>query len=168
MNKTIANKSEATSNENDLNILKNIQASLVDIVTSAAGLTIGSSSKKAIKIANTVKALIGGVPVAKTTAEVAFIATTHDVANGKYANFLLSLKADGTVTVTKGADADTAAAAVIPSTPANEVAIGLVQIHPTGTGVFDATSTDLDDATVVPNAVYLDFVGGFRAQNFAM
>lgn len=136
--------------------LTKLQINAVDLVLSSAGLAIGSSSKKAIKIVNTIYYMIDGVLYTKASAEVAFTATTHDVANAKFAVFVLSIDSAGTVTITKSADADSLAAVVFPTVPDDEVVIGFVIINPTGTGAFDATSTDLDDGTVVPNAVYVN------------
>ncbi len=127
----------------------------------SAGLAIGTSSKKAIKIASATKILVAGNIVTVSAAEKAFTATTHDVAHAKFAIFVLSANSAGTVTVTKSDDADTLAEVVIPATPSGETAFGAVIINPTGTGAFDATSTDLDDVTVVPNAVYINFTAPF-------
>lgn len=168
MNKTIASLTNMTSHDSDRTLLGKIQRQLVDMSLTTGGVTIGSSSKKAVKIATTIYALIDGVLSAKTTAEVAFTATTHDVAAGKFAVFVLSLSTGGTVTITKSADAASLATVVIPATPAGNVVIGLVIVNPTGTGIFDATTTDLDDATVVPNAVYINVVGAFLPDNISL
>lgn len=148
--------------------LTKLQTNVVDLVLSSAALAIGSSSKKKVKIANTIYYMIDGVMYSKTTEEVAFTATTHDVANAKFAVFVLSIDAAGTVTITKSADADTLAEVVFPTVPADEVVIGFVIINPTGTGAFDATSTDLDDATVVPNAVYVNTPYPFNPNALAL
>lgn len=149
-------KTEATSNENLRVILDEFQSFAVDLLLNSGGLVIGSGSKKKVKIANTVYAMIDGVPVKKTTAEVDFTATTHDVTNAYFRFFVLSMDASGTVTITAGDEAATIGAATIPALPDEEVALGLVLINPTGTGDFDATTTDLDDVTVVPGAVYIN------------
>jgi hypothetical protein len=39
--------------------------------------------------------------------------------------------------------------------------IGFVIINPTGTGPFVGGTTALDDATVVPNAVFVNVTGAF-------
>lgn len=142
-------------------LFDSLQRRDANVILTSPGLAIGSSSKKAIKIANTVYAYMEGVLVKKTTAEVAFTATTHDVTNAKFAIFALSMDSAGTATLTKGEEASTLGGATIPAIPDNDVLLGLVIINPTGTGNFDATSTDLDDATVAPNAVYINNPCGF-------
>ncbi len=168
MGKTIAANSNMSANANDRTALGKIQTQLCDQCLASAGLVIGSSSKAKVKIANTVHAFIDGVLVKKTTAEVAFTATTHDVANAKFAAFLLTLKADGTATLRKSADADTRAAIVLPTVPDGEVVIGIVIINPTGTGIFDASTTELDDGTVVPNAEYISITGPFNPNTLSL
>lgn len=136
--------------------LTKLQINAVDLVLSSAALAIGTSSKAKVKIVNTFYYMIDGILYSKTSAEIAFTATTHDVANGKYAVFVLSIDSAGTVTMTKSADAASLDAVVFPTIPDDEVVIGFVIIHPSGTGAFDASTTELDDATVVPNAVYIN------------
>ena len=117
-------------------------------LTSGA-LAIGSSSKAKVLIASTVNYLIAGTFYAKTTAEVAFTATTHDIAADadavQEAVYLLSLAANGTCTITMGVIASGAGNAVIPATPANEVAIGYARIAvAAGATLFNASTDELD------------------------
>lgn len=116
---------------------------------SAAGLAIGTSSKAKLLIANTVIYVLAGAYKSKTTAEVAFTATTHDIAANassvQEAVFLLSLDASGTATITKGTTATGAGNAVVPATPANNVAIGHARIAvDAGATPFDASTDELD------------------------
>jgi len=154
MSKTIRT-TESTSNQNLRDVITNLQTNLCDMVLNTAGLVIGSSSKPKVKIANTIYALINGVLVKKTTAEIT-LTTANNVANGKFNVIVLSINASGTVTPTNGTAGDTIGAVVFPTVPDNEVVIGFVIINPTGTGGFVGGTTDLDDATVVPNAVYVN------------
>ena len=89
----------------------------------------------------------------KTTAEIALSGT---VTNAKFNMFVLSMQADGTVTATMGTEGATIGAVVFPTVPSSEVVIGFVIVNPTGTGNFVGGTTELDDATVVPNAVYVN------------
>lgn len=127
----------------------------------SAGLAIGSSSKAKLKIANTVVYTIAGAFYSKTTAEVAFTATTMDIAANaasvQEAVYLLSLAADGTATITKGTTAAGAGNAAIPATPASNVAIGYARIAvAAGATPFDASTDELDAAhlTVAYTNVY--------------
>lgn len=134
-------------------VLTKIQGNLTDLVLNSAGLTIGSSSKPKVKIANTTYALIDGVLAKKTTAEITLTGT---VVNATFNVWVLSMIADGTVTATAGTAGATIGAVVFPTVPASSVVIGFVIVNPTGTGNFVGGTTDLDDATVVPNAVYVN------------
>jgi hypothetical protein len=130
--------------------------------TNAAGLAIGSGSKKKILIANTVNYVIGGVFKTKTTAEIDFTATTHDItaATGSVqeACYLLSLAANGTCTVTKGTTATGAGNAVVPDCPADTVPIGYLRLAvAAGSTNFDATSDDLDAGHLTDTYVDIPF-----------
>lgn len=119
--------------------------------TSNPGLAIGSGSKKKVLIANTVQYRVAGVLASKTTAEVDFTATTHDIAPNantvQEAVYAISLAANGAPTVTKGTTATGAGNAVEPDTPAANTLIGTVRIAvAAGATPFDATSDDLDAA----------------------
>jgi hypothetical protein len=122
-------------------------------VLNSAGLTIGSSSKPKVKIANTTYALIEGVIASKTTAEIVLSGT---VTNAKFNVYVLSITSGGTVVATIGTEATTLAGVTMPALPDGSAMIGFVIVNPTGTGSFVGATTDLDDATVVPNAVYVN------------
>lgn len=116
-----------------------------------AGLAIGTSSKKAVKIVNTVEFSVNGSALKKAAAEVAFTATTMDIAAStaavREACYLLCLDASGTATLTMGDIASGAGNAVVPLTPADRCPIGYVRIAvAAGSTSFDATSDDLDAA----------------------
>jgi hypothetical protein len=91
--------------------------------------------------------------------EVAFTATTHDIADpdadGREAYYLLSVAAGSTTcTITKGTTAALGAGAV-PATPAGHLAVGYVKVAHDGTAIFDA-STDLLSATHLVDT-YVDY-----------
>jgi hypothetical protein len=130
-----------------------IQAALCDKHYGTPGLTIGSGSKKAVKLANTIFGVSNGVLQQKTTAEVAI---SGSCAHGNWNIFLVFLAAGGTLSVVQGTEAATLAAVGLPATPSNAICIGGVIVNPTGTGAFTGGTTDLDDGTVTPNALYFD------------
>lgn len=131
-------------------------------VLSNAGLAIGTSSKKKVKVVNRLDYCFDNVAASiAASTEVAFTATTHDIAADaslvKEAYYLLSVDSAGTVTVTKGATATTGAG-VLPDTPANGIAFGYVRIRvAAGSTIFDATSDDLDAAHLT--VVYVNLAG---------
>lgn len=107
-------------------------------------LAIGTSSKAKVKN-SAFAVMVDGVITAISATETAFTATTHDIADGKEAIFLVYL--DGsTITLLKGDDAD-ADEAVCPDTPAGKVKIGEVKIAASG-AIFNATTDDLDAAHI--------------------
>lgn len=147
------------SDVNLRNALAEIQGSVVDQVLNSAGLVIGSSAVTSVKIANTIYALVTGVIVKKTTAEIAIAGT---VTNAKFNVFVLSIDNAGTVTATMGTEGATIGAVVFPTIPDDNAVIGFIIVNPTGTGNFVGGTTGLADATVAPNTVYINTVGTFN------
>lgn len=135
------------------NLFDKLQRPLSSMVLNSAGLTIGSSSKPKVKIANTTYAYVEGVLVKKTTAEIVISGT---VTNAKFNVYVLSIDSAGTVTAQMGTEGATIGAVVFPTVASGSAVIGFVIVNPTGTGNFVGGTTDLDDATVVPNAVYVN------------
>lgn len=124
---------------------------IMNMALTAAGLAIGFVSKAKVKIGNTVTFLISGVFKSKTTAEVAFTATTHNIANNaasiQEAVYVVSLAADGTPKLTMGAIATGAGNAVIPACPAGEAPIGHIRVAvAAGATLFNASTDELDAA----------------------
>lgn len=127
-----------------------------------AGLAIGVGSKAKVLIANTVNYQIDGKWYQKTTAEIAFTATTHDItasaSSTRAAIYLLSINSAGTVTITKGTEAATVAACSPPATPADECPLGYVGIQiAAGVTSFDASSDLLDAGHITDTYVDLCF-----------
>jgi hypothetical protein len=142
-----------------------LQRPVSAVVLNSAGLVIGSSSKPKVKIANTTYAYIEGVIAKKTTAEIVLPATT--VTNAKFNVFVLCVDSAAAVTALAGTQATTLAGVLWPTIVDGTAVIGFVIVNPTGTGDFVAATNDLDDATIVPNAVYVNtpypFLPGMEA-----
>ncbi len=130
-----------------------LQRTASAVVLNSAGLTIGSSNKPKVKIANTTYAYVEGVLVKKTTAEIVISGT---ITNAKFNVYVLSIDSAGTVTAQMGTEASTIGGVIFPTVTEGKAIIGFVIVNPTGTGNFVGGTTDLDDATVVPNAVYVN------------
>lgn len=127
--------------------LKVLRDLMANSITTAPGLAIGVGSAAKVLIANTVAFAIDGQRYSKTTAEVAFTATTHDIAPHatlvQEACYLLTIDAAGTVTITMGTIASGAAAAKVPAGPVGQAVLGYVRVAvAAGATPFDA-STDL-------------------------
>lgn len=127
---------------------------------SSPGLVIGTTSKKEVKIGATTVFLFNGVFGSKASAEVAFTATTHDIAahatDVKEAMYLVSFSAvAGTPAITMGTISVGSGTAVLPEIPTGHTPIGAVRIAAVAGGAgFDATTTDLDTAAAVTVTYY--------------
>lgn len=165
MSKSITTSPGGLSDASVRSALGELQRNAVDMVLNAAGLVIGSSAATKVKIANTIYAMIDGVMVKKTSAEIALSGT---VTNAKFNVYVLSMNAAGTVTATMGTEGATIGAVVFPTIPDDSVVIGFVIINPTGTGDFVGGTTELGDVTVVPNAVYVDTAYPFNPNALAL
>jgi len=143
---------------NKLKVLKG--GGLAAATLAFAGLAIGSGSKAKVLIANTITYVIDGVLYQKTTAEIAFTATTHDIAadagSVQEAVYLYSVDSAGTVTVTKSPTATGAGNAAIPATPAGDAPLGYLRLAvAAGATDFDASSDLLDAAHLTDTYVNL-------------
>jgi hypothetical protein len=130
---------------------------------SAAGLAIGSASAAKVKIVNTVTYLHAGIFKSKTTAEVAFTATTHDIPAHatlvQEAVYMVSLAADGTPTLTMGTIASGSGAAKLPDVPAGLAPIGYVRVAvAAGATPFDASSDLLSAVHITDTYVDMGWV----------
>jgi len=116
-----------------------------DRLLSNPTLVIGTSSKAKIKHSAFV-VMRDGVITAVSGGEVAFTATTDDIASGYGAVYNIYLDASNTVKILKGTATLLGAGAECPATPAGGFKIGEVKI--VTTALFDATTTLLDAETV--------------------
>lgn len=84
------------------------------------------------------------------------------VVNGQYNVFMFSMSSTGVIATNMGFPGATLAQVMFnPGVVIGVAIIGFVIIHPTGTGNFVGGTTNLDDGTVVPNAVFVDTAGPF-------
>jgi len=165
MSKTLQTSPSALSDDALRDVIEELQGGVADQILTTGGLTIGSSAATAVKIATTVYAMVDGVLTSKTTAEIAIAGT---VSNAAFNVFVLTIDSAGAVTASMGTEGTALADVVFPTVPDNEAVIGFVIVNPTGTGDFVGGTTDLDDGTVVPNAVYIDTVGAFNPNLVAL
>lgn len=122
----------------------------------------GSPLAKTGSIAYLVSLNAAGAPVIVKLAAANLPALVGSVTNAKFNVFCFFVDSTGTVTVAMGTEGATLGAVVFPTFPDNNACVGIVVINPTGTGPFVGGTTNLDDATVVPNAVYLNPLGAFK------
>lgn len=127
----------------------------------SAALRIKGASASAIVQTNAVYAGVAkGVLIAKVTA-TDMPALVGTVVNATFNVFAFFIDSASVVTVAMGIAGTTLAKVVFPAIPEGKACIGYVSINPTGTGNFVGGTTVLDDATVVPNAVFTNTIGAF-------
>lgn len=126
---------------------------------------IGTSANTKVKILNTTYAMVDNILVAKAPAEITLAGT---ITNLYYNVWVLTMTSGGTVTATAGTQALTLATVVFPTIPADSCVLGFVIVHPSGTGDFVGGTTALDDATVVPNAVFINTPRSFGSNAISL
>lgn len=139
--------------------LKSIQATLCNCILPTgtnphAGLAIAGTASK-VKTSYAVYGLVDGAIFTKAATDNLWT-LAGTVVNATFNVFVLTLKVDGTATARMGTAGATLAAVVFPVIPADEIVVGFVVVNPTGTGNFVGGTTALNDATVVPNAAYVN------------
>lgn len=126
-----------------------------------AGLRIKGGSASAIVQAHTaIVASANGTLVYKA-ADTDMAALSGTVTNAKFNVFAFYIDNGGTLTSGMGIEGATLAAVVFPPNPEKKALIGFVIVNPTGTGNFVGGTTQLDDGTVTPNAVFVNAQAGF-------
>jgi hypothetical protein len=88
-------------------------------------------------------------------------ALSGSVANAAFNVFVFYVDQYGTLTSAIGTPANSLSGVVFPQQNPKTTMLGFVIVNPTGTGPFVGGTTSLADATVVPNAVYVNTLGAF-------
>lgn len=130
-------------------VLKAMRSALAFAALSSPGLQIGTTSNKEVRINATTVYTLDGEFKSRTAAEVAFTATTHDIAPHaslvREAVYLVSLNSSNAGVITKGTESSGAGTAQVPDTPNGQTAIGTVRIAvAAGATPFDATTDALN------------------------
>lgn len=148
-----SNKSDA---RNLVLVLEKVYKRLGNVGLSTANLTIATTKAK-IKSQADYYGFIGGVLVKKaTTDNLITLTTASNCANALFNVTVFTINSSGTITNRAGTAGASLAAIKWPTLPSDEAVFGILIVNPTGTGDFVGGTTALDDATVVPNAVYLN------------
>lgn len=127
----------------------------------SAGLVINAGASPLVKTgAAAWYGVANGITVS-LAAGTALPALVGTVVNGTFNVYAFFIDSAGNVTSQIGTPGATLALMKYPPTPQNQTLIGFIIIHPTGTGNFVGGTTALDDATVVPNTVYVPIIGAF-------
>lgn len=118
----------------------------------------GGSANVLANATNATAYIANGVLVTKA-ANTDMASLVGSVTNTKFNIYAFYIDSAGTLTSAMGTEGATLAAVVPPATPAGKAQIGYVIVNPTGTGPFVGGTTQLDDGTVVPNAIFVDTPG---------
>ena len=161
---TIATDVAGGSNAHIRAILTKIQLFFTTMLLNTGGLAIKAGGSALAKTVNTVRFLVAGNLYSKAAADCAALVGT--ITNAKFNVYCFFVDTAGTMTTAMGTEGATLADVVFPAYDnSTKCMLGFVIINPTGTGNFVGGTTVLDDATVVPNAVYVDRVGPFDPTN---
>lgn len=141
--------------------LKNLASSVSSVTLQSGALRIhGGSASPLVQTNATYYGTANGkiVTIASATDLPALVGT---VANAMFNVFVFMVDSAGNRTSQIGAPGATLAQIIFPQKAEGKATIGFVIINPTGTGAFVGGTTNLDDATVVPNAVFINTGGSF-------
>lgn len=157
--RTIANWAGDNNRSALLKVLSAVGDRLSSQSLATAGLAIKTGGSAIVKTgAAAYYGIAGGVLVTKAAA-TDMTALAGTVANATFNVYAFYVDSAGTLTTTMGTAGATLARVVFPQTPIGKAMLGFIVVNPTGTGGFVGGTTALDDATVVPNVVYVNTVG---------
>ena len=140
------------SQDDLVNFLENVRDMAnqlrTDRITQAffsGGLTAGATATGQVRIANTGAYMIDGTAYLLSGAtEVAFAATTDDLAVSQQAYYLISLNTSGAAVITKGTAVAASSTATVPALPASQCPVGHVLIATSANTIFNAVTDELD------------------------
>lgn len=153
----VANKNDGYALQK---VLAGIYGRLRSQTLTSGALAIKAGTSALAKAGSALVAMAGGTLVTKV-ANTDMAALSGTVTNAKFNIYVFTINSAGTLATTMGTEGATLAAVKFPTISDDLAIIGFVIINPTGTGNFVGGTTALDDATVVPNAVYVNTVGAF-------
>jgi len=148
------------------NLFDKLQRATVNQLLVSGAIAIKAGASAIVKTAATLYALVDGQLISKAAGDLSALVGT--VTNAKFNVFVFTVDVSGNLKTYMGTEASTLAGVTLPTTLDSEVPLGLIVVHPTGTGNFVGGTTALDDATVVPNVVYINLLSEFFPQFAAL
>lgn len=140
-------------------VMENVYKRLGNFAIQGAALAIGTTKPK-LTSGTAWYGMVGGVLVKKAaTTDLITLTTASNCTNAKFNVTVFTINSSGTITNRAGTEGASLATITWPTLPSTEAVFGILIVNPTGTGNFVGGTTDLDDGTVQPNAVYLNPVG---------
>lgn len=134
--------------------LQLLTQSVSNLLFNSGALAIKAGGSALAKTVATVYGFIDGVLITEAAQDMPALSGT--VTADAFNVFCFYLDSAGAVRSAMGTEGATLSDIVFPAINDDEACIGFVVINPTGTGDFVGGTTALDDATVVPNAAYVN------------
>lgn len=126
-----------------------------------AALRILGGSASPIVQTNAAALIIANAKLVKLATATSLPALSGSVANGTFNVFIFTIDQAGNLFTQMGQASTSLLGVIFPQMTQGRAMLGFVVINPTGTGAFVGGTTALDDATVVPNAVFANTLGAF-------
>lgn len=134
--------------------LTNLIKGVMNSCLKKAGLAIATTTTK-LQIVNAIEYVINGVFYAKAATDNIDLTAADEQAISTFCKYLVSIDSAGTVSTTKGNDVSSAADTKLPILPADQSAIGYIQVATDGVTTFTAGTTALDAAGITDTYVDL-------------
>jgi len=151
-------KTEASSL---LQVLTDVYERFRSVCFSSAGLVIKGVASAVVKTGSAATNLVVQGVLRSIAASTDMAALSGTVTNAAYNVYVFSVDSSGTLYSQMGTEGATLEVVRFPNVPPTRATLGYITIHSTGTGNFVGGTTALDDATVVPNVVYINTTGAF-------
>ena len=132
-----------------------LQRRQANVCLSSPGLAIKTGGSAVVKAGSAFKVYSEGTYVHKA-ANTDMAALSGTVTNAKFNVFMFTVDSSGNLKSYMGTEASARSGVVFPTITDGETVLGFIEVNPTGTGNFVGGTTALDDATVVPNVVYVN------------
>lgn len=126
----------------------------------SGGLRIKGGRASAIVQAHTALLASAQGKLVTKAADTDMAALVGTIVTTAFNVYVFYIDVAGNLTTAMGIAGSTLANVVFPPTPEGKAMIGFVIINPTGAGSFVGGTTVLDDAGVVPNAVFANTTSG--------
>ncbi len=150
-----------------LNILAPILNRFRSCTLSTAGLVIKAGGSAIVKTGAAVTHYIAEGVKGRIAGSTDMPALVGTILEDLFNVYVFSVDKAGTVTVQMGTAGVTEAAIKWPVLDPRKAILGFIVVNPTGTGNFVGGTSLLDDATIVPNVVYISPVGAFDPQVYS-
>lgn len=130
------------------------------VLNTAALRILGGSASTTVQT-NAAALAIANAKLVKLATATSLPALSGAVLNGTFNVFVFTIDQNGNLGTKMGQAANSLSGVIFPQTIEGQAILGFVVINPTGTGSFVGGTTAIDDATVVPNAVFANTLGAF-------